>query len=137
MRLDLIDYFYLSLYPYVAGEGRRLFDDVGKYGPLDLVSSMTFSNGTLELEYRGTADADGPPCEARRLPGRSLRPGGPWRGNGSSVCCHPPMSSADPCVHARRPAALVRGKLSHFNWRRSVTHLLPDDGRAVRVPSVG
>jgi hypothetical protein len=36
----------------VAGEGRRLFDDVGKYGPLDLVSSTTFSNGTLELEYR-------------------------------------------------------------------------------------
>ena len=28
MRLDLIDVFYLSLTPYVAGEGRRLFDDV-------------------------------------------------------------------------------------------------------------
>jgi hypothetical protein len=52
MRLDLIDYFYLSLLPYVAGEGRRLFDDVGRYGPLDLVSSMTLSNGALELEYR-------------------------------------------------------------------------------------
>jgi dihydrofolate reductase len=52
MRLDLIDVFYLTLLPYVAGEGRRLFDDVGKYGPLDLVSSMTLSNGTLELEYR-------------------------------------------------------------------------------------
>jgi dihydrofolate reductase len=52
MRLDLIDYFYLSLYPYVAGEGRRLFEDIGKYGPLDLVSSMTLNNGTLELEYR-------------------------------------------------------------------------------------
>jgi dihydrofolate reductase len=52
MRLDLIDYFYLSLLPYVAGEGRRLFDDVGQYGPLDLVSSMTLSNGALELEYR-------------------------------------------------------------------------------------
>jgi hypothetical protein len=38
--------------PYVAGEGRRTFDDVGKYGPLDLVSSTTFSNGTLGLEYR-------------------------------------------------------------------------------------
>jgi dihydrofolate reductase len=52
MRLDLIDYFYLTMIPYVAGEGRRLFGDVGKYGPLDLVSSMTLSNGTLELEYR-------------------------------------------------------------------------------------
>jgi dihydrofolate reductase len=52
MRLDLIDYFYLSLYPYVAGQGRRLFDDVGRYGPLDLISSTTLSNGTLDLEYR-------------------------------------------------------------------------------------
>jgi dihydrofolate reductase len=52
MRLDLIDYFYLSLLPYVAGEGRRLFEDVGKYGSLDLVSSTTLRNGTLELEYR-------------------------------------------------------------------------------------
>jgi hypothetical protein len=50
MRLDLIDVFYLDLMPYVAGEGRRLFDDVGKYGPLDLVSSTTF--WTLGLEYR-------------------------------------------------------------------------------------
>jgi len=52
MRLDLIDVFYLDLMPYVAGEGRRLFDDVGKYGQLDLVSSTVKSNGTLELEYR-------------------------------------------------------------------------------------
>jgi hypothetical protein len=36
----------------VAGEGRRLFEDVGRYGPLDLVSSTTLSNGTLDLEYR-------------------------------------------------------------------------------------
>ena len=52
MRLDLIDYFYLSLLPYVAGEGRRLFEDVGRYGPLDLISSTTNSNGILDLEYR-------------------------------------------------------------------------------------
>jgi hypothetical protein len=50
--LLLIDYFHLSLYPHVAGEGRRLFGDIGKYGPLDLVSSTTLSNGILELEYR-------------------------------------------------------------------------------------
>jgi dihydrofolate reductase len=52
MRLDLIDVFYLSLTPYVAGEGKRLFDNVGKYGPLDLVSSMPRPNGEIELEYR-------------------------------------------------------------------------------------
>jgi dihydrofolate reductase len=50
--LLLIDYFHLSRYAHVAGEGRRLFGDVGKYGALDLVSSTTLSNGTLELEYR-------------------------------------------------------------------------------------
>ena len=33
MRLDLIDEFQLSLFPYVAGEGTGLFDDVPKsYG---------------------------------------------------------------------------------------------------------
>ncbi len=48
----LIDYFHLSLNPHMAGEGRRLFGDIGKYGPLDLVSSTTLSNGTLEQEYR-------------------------------------------------------------------------------------
>jgi dihydrofolate reductase len=36
----------------LRGGGRRMFDDVGMYGPLDLVSSTTFSNGTLGLEYR-------------------------------------------------------------------------------------
>lgn len=52
MRLDLIDVFYLDLIPYVAGEGPRLFDNVGKYGRLDLISSTTLSNGMLSLEYR-------------------------------------------------------------------------------------
>jgi dihydrofolate reductase len=52
MRLDLIDEFRLDLYPYVAGEGTRLFDDVPKSYRLDLVSSTAFSNGTVGLQYR-------------------------------------------------------------------------------------
>ena len=52
MRLDLIDTYYLDLLPHVAGEGRRLFADVGKYGQFALVSSQAHSNGMLELEYR-------------------------------------------------------------------------------------
>jgi dihydrofolate reductase len=52
IQLDLIDVFYLSVLPYVAGEGRRLFGNVGKYGPLDLMSSTVLANGSLELEYR-------------------------------------------------------------------------------------
>ena len=52
MRLDLIDEFLLSLFPYVAGEGTRLFDDVPKSYRLDLVSNTASSNGIVELEYR-------------------------------------------------------------------------------------
>ena len=52
MRLDLIDEFQLSLFPYVAGEGTRLFDGVPKSYRLDLVSSTTSSHGIVELQYR-------------------------------------------------------------------------------------
>jgi len=52
MRHDQLDVIYLDLIPYVAGEGPRLFDNVGKYGRFDLISSTTLSNGALSLEYR-------------------------------------------------------------------------------------
>jgi len=50
-RLDLIDEYRVTLVPYLAGEGPRLFEDTGKSRQLDLVSSITFGNG-LELNYR-------------------------------------------------------------------------------------
>jgi len=52
MRLDLIDELQLSMFPYVAGEGTRLFDGVPKSYRLDLVSSTASSNGIVELQYR-------------------------------------------------------------------------------------
>ena len=52
MRLDLIDEIRLSLFPYVAGEGTRLFDGVPKSYRLDLVSNTASTNGIVELEYR-------------------------------------------------------------------------------------
>jgi hypothetical protein len=53
MPLDLVDEFRRDLYPYVACEGTRLFDDdVPKSYRLDLVSSTAFSNGTVGLQYR-------------------------------------------------------------------------------------
>ena len=52
MRLDLIDELQVSLFPYVAGEGTRLFDGVPKSYRLDLVSSTASSNGIVELQYR-------------------------------------------------------------------------------------
>jgi dihydrofolate reductase len=52
MRLDLIDELRVSLFPYVAGEGTRLFDGVPRSYRLDLVSSAASPNGIVELRYR-------------------------------------------------------------------------------------
>jgi dihydrofolate reductase len=52
MELDLIDELQVSMFPYVAGEGTRLFDGVPKSYRLDLVSSTASDNGILELQYR-------------------------------------------------------------------------------------
>ena len=52
MRLDLIDELQVSMFPYVAGEGTRLFDGVPSSYRLDLVSSTASRNGIVELGYR-------------------------------------------------------------------------------------
>jgi dihydrofolate reductase len=52
MALDLIDELQLSMFPYVAGEGTRLFDGVPKSYQLDLVSSAASTSGIVELVYR-------------------------------------------------------------------------------------
>jgi dihydrofolate reductase len=50
-RLDLIDEYRVTLVPYLAGKGARLFEDVGKSRQLDLLSSTAFRSG-LQLDYR-------------------------------------------------------------------------------------
>jgi dihydrofolate reductase len=52
MRLDLIDELEVSMFPYVAGEGTRLFDGVPRSYQLDLVSSTASRSGIVELRYR-------------------------------------------------------------------------------------
>ncbi|HEX5582936.1 dihydrofolate reductase family protein [Gaiella sp.] len=52
MQLDLIDELHVSLFPYVAGEGTRLFDGVPTSYALDLVSSTASRSGIVELQYR-------------------------------------------------------------------------------------
>jgi dihydrofolate reductase len=52
MRLDLVDEYRATVFPYLAVNGRRLFDDLDKPRPLELVSSTAWSNGTVELAYR-------------------------------------------------------------------------------------
>src|SRR6266480_2476823 len=49
MQLDLIDELRLSLFPYVAGEGTRLFDGVPRSYRLDVVSSTVSRSGIIEL----------------------------------------------------------------------------------------
>lgn len=52
MQLDLIDELHVSMFPYVAGEGTRLFDGVPKNYRLDLDSSTASPSGIVELRYR-------------------------------------------------------------------------------------
>ena len=52
MQLDLLDELQVSMFPYIAGEGTRLFDGVPKSYALELVSSTPSANGIVELQYR-------------------------------------------------------------------------------------
>ena len=49
--VHLIDELQLTMFPYVAGEGTRLFDGVPRSYQLDLVSSAASPNGVIELRY--------------------------------------------------------------------------------------
>jgi dihydrofolate reductase len=51
MRLDLIDELRVNVYPYIAGEGTRLFDGTPTAYRLDLVSSTATNSGIVELRY--------------------------------------------------------------------------------------
>ncbi|GAA2272977.1 dihydrofolate reductase family protein [Glycomyces scopariae] len=51
MALDLLDELHVSLFPYIAGEGTRLFDGVPRSYRLDLLSSSASGNGIQELRY--------------------------------------------------------------------------------------
>jgi dihydrofolate reductase len=50
--LDLVDEYRLTVFPYLVGEGERLFTDVEMERPLELLTSIPFANGTVELQYR-------------------------------------------------------------------------------------
>src|SRR5262245_32581945 len=52
MQLDLFDELRVSMFPYVAGEGTRLFDGVPRSYRLDLVSNTVSSGGIVYLNYR-------------------------------------------------------------------------------------
>jgi dihydrofolate reductase len=52
MELDLIDELRVNMYPYIAGEGTRLFDGAPASYRLDLVSSEASGSGIVELRYQ-------------------------------------------------------------------------------------
>ena len=52
LQLDLLDELHLSVFPYIAGEGTRLFEGVPSSYQLDLVSSSASRSGIMELRYR-------------------------------------------------------------------------------------
>lgn len=51
MELDLVDELHVSMFPYIAGEGTRLFDGVPSSYQLDLVSSTPSVSGIVKLRY--------------------------------------------------------------------------------------
>ncbi|MEU8002232.1 dihydrofolate reductase family protein [Catellatospora sp. NPDC049111] len=52
LQLDLVDELWVSLYPYIAGEGTRLFDGTPRSYGLERISSTASAGGIIELRYR-------------------------------------------------------------------------------------
>jgi dihydrofolate reductase len=52
IRHELVDEFRISLVPYLAGKGPRVFDDLEQPAKLELVSVTPVGGGMSELIYR-------------------------------------------------------------------------------------
>ncbi len=52
IKRDLIDEYRITLFPYLAGTGTRLFGDISESPRLELMSAIPFKNGVIELTYR-------------------------------------------------------------------------------------
>ncbi len=51
---DLIDEYRVTVFPYLAGTGTRLFDNITEPPRLELMSAVPFKGGALEITYRRT-----------------------------------------------------------------------------------
>ena len=49
---DLINEYRISLFPYLAGTGTRLFAGLDRLPSLELASTIVFDNGVTELAFR-------------------------------------------------------------------------------------
>ncbi len=54
MKNDLVDEYFLTVYPILLGGGKRLFRDNDRLQKLELVDSRTTSTGGVVLTYRPT-----------------------------------------------------------------------------------
>jgi dihydrofolate reductase len=54
MARDLIDEYRITVFPYLAGTGARLFGDITQPPRLEFVSVTPFKNGSIEVTYRRT-----------------------------------------------------------------------------------
>jgi len=54
IKRDLIDEYRITVFPYLAGTGTRLFGHIISSPRLELVSTVPFKNGTVEVTYRRT-----------------------------------------------------------------------------------
>ena len=52
MELDLLDELHVSMFPYIPGEGTRLFDGMPRSCAIELVKTSSSANGIVELQYR-------------------------------------------------------------------------------------
>lgn len=52
MKADLIDDYFLTLYPIVLGRGKRLFRDADQIARLRLVDTSTTNTGGVILTYQ-------------------------------------------------------------------------------------
>jgi dihydrofolate reductase len=50
--LDAVDEYRITVFPYLAARGSRLFADLDKERELEFVSSTSFANGVVQLVYR-------------------------------------------------------------------------------------
>jgi dihydrofolate reductase len=56
VRLDLVDEYMMTIFPYLAGSGASLFAEVPRPHGLELVSATGFGNGMVGLVYRRPPD---------------------------------------------------------------------------------
>ncbi len=52
IKYDLVDEYFLAVFPMVLGSGKRLFRDTGQARRLSLVDSKATSTGGVMLTYR-------------------------------------------------------------------------------------